>query len=152
VTKIAETDADIWAHHELNLADEYEGTMIRNDGPYEEGRRSRHLQKLKTWKEGEYTIIGFSDGRGKDAGTVAKFICCMLGMPPEQWPEIVENILAGRNDLRGFGARLKATYDRRRELFCRKDFIAKPLTVKFQNLTADQKPRFPIGKAIRDYE
>jgi len=151
-TRIAVDDTEIWKHHEDNLADEFEGTMVRNDGPYEEGRRSRHLQKLKTWKDGEYVIIGFSDGRGKDTGTVAKFICAMPGVNVADCDKIVENILAGRNDPRGFGARLKASYDYRRKLFAKKDFIGKDLTVKYQNLTADGKPRFPIGKGIRDYE
>jgi DNA ligase 1 len=152
-TLVANNEDEIWAHHELNLAAEYEGTMIRNDGPYEEGRRSRHLQKLKTWKEAEYPIIGFADGRGKDAGTVAAFYCSISpGYLPEALNEICENLASGRPELRGFKARLKASYDYRRQLFIKKDFIGKPLTLKYQNLTADGKPRFPIGKAIRDYE
>jgi len=152
-TAVVKSDGDIWDEHNQNLNKEYEGTMIRNDGPYEEGRRSRHLQKLKTWKDGEYQIIGYADGRGKDAGTVAAFYCTVSpGYPPECWAEICENLAAGRPELRGFKARLKATYDRRRELFGRKDFIGKQLTVKYQNMTADGKPRVTIGKAIRDYE
>ncbi len=132
-TLVANNKAEIFAQHEQNLDEEYEGTMVRNDGPYEGGRRSRHLQKLKTWKDAEYKITGFEEGRGKDAGTVGAFVC----ITPE-----------GKE----FKARLKATYDRRRELFGRKDFIGKDLTVKYQNLTGDGIPRFPIGKAIRDYE
>jgi DNA ligase-1 len=152
-TTVCKSDADIWTAHERNLANEFEGTMIRNDGPYEEGRRSRHLQKLKTWKDGEYTIIGFADGRGKDASTVAAFYCIVdPTTPSDQWSEICENLAAGRPELRGFKARLKASYDYRRKLFAAKDFVGKPLTVKYQNLTADGKPRFPIGKGIRDYE
>jgi len=132
--------------------------MIRNDGPYQEGKRSRHLQKLKTWQgenpgDKEWTIIGFADGRGKDNGTVAAFYCLVdSATPKSEWAEICENIAAGREELRGFKARLKASYDYRRKLFAKKDFIGKDLTVKYQNLTADGKPRFPIGKGIRDYE
>ncbi len=155
-TLVAANDAEIWVQHEKNLADEFEGTMVRNDGPYEEGRRSRHLQKLKTWKDGEYIIIGFADGRGKDAGTVAAFYCLVSPHTPQsEWYEICENLAAGRPELRAFKARLKASYDYRRKLFSVCGIgapIGKPLTVKYQNLTADGKPRFPIGKAIRDYE
>jgi len=152
-TTVCKDEASIWDAHERNLKNEFEGTMIRNDGPYEEGRRSRHLQKLKTWKEAEYQIIGFADGRGKDAGTVAAFYCAISpGYLESAWPEICENLAAGREELRGFKARLKASYDYRRKLYEKKDFLGKPLTVKFQNFTADGKPRFPIGKAIRDYE
>lgn len=152
-TTIVSNDGEIFDQHNRNLDEEYEGTMIRNDGPYEEGRRSRHLQKLKTWKEAEYQIIGFADGRGKDAGTVAAFYCAISpGYLPEVWAEICENLAAGRPEPRGFKARLKASYDYRRKLFAKKDFVGKPLTVKYQNLTGEGKPRFPIGKGIRDYE
>lgn len=152
-TRLAKNEDEVFAHHEVNLGLEFEGTMVRNDGPYEEGRRSRHLQKLKTWKDAEYQIIGFADGRGKDASTVAAFYCAISpDYTPEAWVQICENIAAGRPELRGFKARLKASYDYRRKLFAKKDFVGKPLTVKYQNLTADGKPRFPIGKAIRDYE
>ncbi len=132
-TLIASDQASVFSLHERNLDKEYEGTMVRNDGPYEEGRRSRHLQKLKTWKDGEYVIIGSFEGRGKDAGTVGAFECKADNGKP-------------------FKARLKATYERRTELFGKNDFVGKLLTVKYQNLTADGIPRFPIGKAIRDYE
>lgn len=153
LTRVANNDAEIFAHHELNLADEYEGTMVRNDGPYEEGRRSRHLQKLKTWKDGEYTIIGGAGGRGKDTGTVGAFYCIVdPNTPPVEWDQIIENIEANRDEPRGFKARLKASYDRRREIFTRGGYEGKSLTVKYQNLTSAGKPRFPIGKAIRDYE
>lgn len=153
VTTTITRESDIWDAHNKNLADEYEGTMIRNDGPYQEGKRSRHLQKLKTWKDAEYPIIGFADGRGKDAGTVAAFYCAIHdGYSLEERAEICENLAAGREELRGFKARLKASYDYRRKLLEKKDFVDKQLTVKYQNLTSDGKPRFPIGKAIRDYE
>ena len=138
-TKVAKCEADIFQHHEANLEAEYEGTMIRNDGPYEQGRRSRHLQKLKTWKDGEFKIVGFFEGRGKDAGTIGAFEC-------------------ETEDKKRFKARLKASYDHRRKLFQDASdveatgLLRKVLTVKYQNLTSDRIPRFPIGKAIRDYE
>jgi DNA ligase 1 len=156
-TTVCAKESDIWDAHERNVSNEFEGTMLRNDGPYEMGRRSRHLQKLKTWKEGEWPIIGFTDGRGKDIATVAAFICAIHeGYDAEAIEEICANIVAGgdraKNELRGFKARLKASYARRRELFTKADFFSKMLTVKYQNLTANGKPRFPNGKSIRDYE
>ena len=33
-----------------------------------------------------------------------------------------------------------------------KSYIGKMLTVKYQELTDDGKPRFPVGINIRDYE
>lgn len=130
-TRTAADDAELKSHNEEDLAAGYEGTMVRNDGPYEQDKRSYHLQKLKSFVDGEYVITGADEGRGKDAGTVGAFIC----MTP---------------DGKEFRCRLKATYARRRELFQRPIlWQSQYLTVMYQNLTADGIPRFPIGKAIR---
>lgn len=130
-TLVAKNHEEIMAIHEENLALEYEGSMIRNDGPYEEGRRSIHLQKLKNFTDSEYPILGAEEGRGKDAGTVGAFVC----VTPE-----------GKR----FRARLKATYEHRRHLFENpEEWQGKLLTVKYQNLSADGVPRFPIGKGLR---
>lgn len=130
-TAIATDDATIRAINEQNLADEYEGSMIRNDGPYEFGKRSNHLQKFKTFVDGEFKVVGAEEGRGKDAGTVGAFNCLTADGKP-------------------FKARLKATYDRRRELFQKPEqWRDRWLTVAYQNLTADGIPRFPIGKGFR---
>ncbi len=138
----AANDAAIWSLHEVNLAAGYEGSMIRNDGPYEGGKRSNHLQKLKNFVDGEYDIVGMEEGRGKDAGTIGAFKCVTAG-----------NDISLTSTGKDFKARLKATYARRRELFENPaQWQGKKLTVMYQNLTADGIPRFPIGKAIRDYE
>jgi DNA ligase 1 len=131
---VAHNHEEIMACHEKNLENGYEGSMVRNDGPYEFGKRSFHLQKLKNMVDSEYSIIGMEEGRGKDAGTVGAFVC-------------------KTEDGKQFKARLKATYARRTELFQHpKQWEDKMLTVTYQNLTADGIPRFPIGKSIRDYE
>ncbi len=133
-TFVAQNHDEIMDLHAKNLENGYEGSMIRNDGPYEQGRRSNHLQKLKDFKEEEYSVTDAEEGRGKDAGTVGAFVC----VTPE-----------GNT----FRARLKATYARRSELFSNPEmWRGKRLTVRFQNLTADGIPRFPVGKGLRDYE
>ncbi len=130
----ANEDKEIQAYHEGNLAMGYEGSMIRNDGPYQGGKRSMHLQKLKVELEDEYTITNAEEGRGKDAGTVGAFVCVT-------------------KEGKEFRARLKATYERRRELMSHPEtWRGKKLTVVYQNLTADGIPRFPRGKALRDYD
>lgn len=130
-TVICYNDDDIEACHEQNLAENYEGTMIRGDGPYERGKRSYFLQKYKNFSDAEYTILDAEEGRGKDAGTVGAFVC-------------------STKDGKTFNCRLKATYERRRELFNNpKQWKEMLLTVKYQNLTSDGIPRFPIGKALR---
>jgi ATP-dependent DNA ligase len=130
-THKCDNDEQIMARHERNLENNYEGSMIRGDGPYECGKRSYYLQKLKNFSDSEYKIIGAEEGRGKDLGTVGAFICVT--------PEGNE-----------FKARLKATYDHRRFLFNNpKEWENMLLTVKYQDLTAYGIPRFPIGKGLR---
>jgi|ERR1700690_494380 len=113
----------------------YEGAMARNaDAPYESGRRSVNLQKMKRFIDQEFKIIRAEDGRGKDAGTVAKFICVT-------------------DEGKEFGCRLKATYARRRELMNDPEqWQGKLLTVRFKRWTNDKIPYIPIGQSLRNYE
>jgi DNA ligase-1 len=113
----------------------YEGAMARNgSSPYEEGKRSVHLQKMKPFQDDEFPIIGINEGRGKDAGTVATFTCLT-------------------HDGKEFYPRLKATYKYRTELFNDETlWKGKKLTVTLKRYTADGIPYLPIGKTIRDYE
>ena len=129
-TYLATSHADVMSFHETNLTAGYEGSMVRNDGPYEQDKRSYHLQKLKNFVDAEATIMNAEEGRGKDAGTVGAFVC-------------------KTDEGKGFKCRLKATYARRKELWENPElWERKRLTYKYQNLTADGIPRFPIGKAI----
>jgi DNA ligase-1 len=49
--------------------------------------------------------------------------------------------------------RPKGTIEDRRDIFKKaQSYVGKKLTVKYQELTDDGIPRFPIGLAIRDYE
>ena len=128
---ICNSHEEIMKAHEKNLAEGYEGTMIRGDGPYEGGKRSYFLQKLKDFEDHEFDIIGMEEGKGKDAGTLGAFIC-------------------KTEDGKEFKCRLKATYDHRRELFNNSGlWKGFRLTVKHQGVTLDGIPRFPIGKALR---
>jgi ATP-dependent DNA ligase len=48
--------------------------MARADEPYQEGKRSAHLAKLKEFLEEDFEIIGVTEGVGKMAG-LAIFDC-----------------------------------------------------------------------------
>ena len=49
--------------------------------------------------------------------------------------------------------RPQGNYDERKKQYKEgKKYIGKMLTVKYQELTNDHVPRFPVGLAIRDYE
>jgi DNA ligase-1 len=110
----------------------YEGIMLRNKiGIYRTNYRSSDLQKYKEFLEDEYLIIGFKEAEGRDKGTVI-------------WNCITVDETA-------FWVRPRGTLQKRRELFQHgHEYIGKKLTVIYQELTEEGKPRFPVGKAIRD--
>jgi DNA ligase-1 len=110
----------------------YEGLMLRNvDSPYRQNYRSHDLQKYKEFFEDEFKIVGFKEGEGRDEGSII-WICAT----PEN---------------KTFNVRPKGTLAFRKVLFQNgHKYIGKMLTVIFQELTEENKPRFPVGKAIRE--
>ena len=109
----------------------YEGIMLRNEeGMYRCNYRSYDLQKYKEFQEEEFPIVGFTQGKGRDEGTVI-WIC-------------------QTTDGAEFSARPRGTVAMRREWFEKAAFyIGKPLTVIFQGTSENGVPRFPVGKSIR---
>jgi DNA ligase-1 len=110
----------------------YEGIMLRNAaGVYRANYRSNDLQKYKEFIEDEYRIIGYTQGEGRDAGAVI-------------W-------LCETADGKEFTVRPRGTMEQRRVWFSNgHSYIGKNLTVIYQELTEEGKPRFPVGKAVRD--
>lgn len=112
----------------------YEGAIVRvADCKYKAGHRSQQLLKVKSWIDAEFTII---DVRPDIHGTQGIFIC--------------------KTDNGGvFDVRIKGE-DCEREYILQnpKEFIGKPLTVKFFEWTTSESPvpRFPVGLSVRNYE
>lgn len=137
---------ELHSFYDTCISSEYEGAMARNGhAPYQSGKRSVHLQKMKPFEDHEFMITGVNEGRGKDAGTAATFDivmpCVCGGHPPVGTPGAHAK------------ARLKAPYARRRELLEHPELWQnKKLTVTLKRLTADGVPYLPVAKAIRDYE
>ena len=52
----------------------FEGSMIRNNMPYEPGKRSWTLQKVKEWSDTEMIILDYVEGKGEFEGGLGKFI------------------------------------------------------------------------------
>jgi|WetSurMetagenome_2_1015567.scaffolds.fasta_scaffold68975_2 hypothetical protein len=121
------------ACHGRYIQDGYEGTIIRTpDGMYQIGHRSSDLLKLKDFDDSEFTIIDVKDGEGRDA-EAAIFIC------------VASNQI--------FAVRPKGTMDYRREVwYNRASYIGKELTVRYQGVSEDGIPRFPVGISVRDKE
>jgi DNA ligase-1 len=109
----------------------FEGGMLRNtDGNYL-NKRSYDLQKVKIMQDAEFEIIDVTEGRGKMAGK-AMFHCVT-------------------SDGKPFRVKMKGTLDSLSHYLDHKDdYIGKQLTVKYQNLSADGIPRFPIGERIHE--
>ena len=110
----------------------YEGIMLRNAaGVYRANYRSNDLQKYKEFLEDEYRIIDFTQGEGRDAGAVI-WVCETA-------------------DGKEFSVRPRGTMEQRRDWFNDgASYIGKNLTVVYQELTEEGKPRFPVAKAVRD--
>ena len=122
------------AVHAQHVKEGHEGTMIRDmNSVYEVGQRSNYLLKHKDFQTEEYEIVGATTGHGRDANCVV-WIC-------------------KTEEGNVFNARPEGTLEDREYKYANKErFIGKMLTVRFQNLTDKNVPRFPVGVAIRDYE
>lgn len=116
------------------VEDGFEGCIYRNpEAPYEH-KRSSGLLKVKSFKDDEFEIVDVEEGRGKLMGRVGAFY--LLNKSGQK-----------------FKAKPVGTLDHVKDLWKnRKSCIGKMATVKYQNMTPDGMPRFPVLKCIRDYE
>jgi ATP-dependent DNA ligase len=126
---------DIKKYLSLFLQKGDEGVIIRNKHSiYEKDKRSYNLQKYKKFLDSEYKIVDAVEATGNDKGTVI-WVC--------------ETQESGKS----FKVRPIGNRDKRKEYFLnREKYFGKYLTVKYQELTNDKIPRFPVGLEIRDYE
>ena len=115
--------------------DGWEGIMVRNrEGLYKYNYRSYDLQKLKSFSDSEFVIIDVKEGTGVDKNT-GIFIC-------------KSNTSEHTFSCRSEGSREKRMF----YLSNKNSYIGLHLTVKYQELTKNGVPRFPIGISVRDYE
>jgi DNA ligase-1 len=130
-TEVCESEEKMKELHAQYVADGYEGIMLRNKtGPYKNAR-SIDLQKYKEFFDEEYEVVGYKEGEGVEEGCVL-WTC--------KTPE-------GKT----FNCRPRGTREDRADMFINgKKYIGKKLTVRFQELTDDKVPRFPVGIAFRE--
>jgi DNA ligase-1 len=132
-TSVCAKEAEIAGILERHEKAGYEGVMLRNpDAPYAPGKRSNGLLKLKSFVDGEFEIVGFEEATGKDKGTVV-FVC---------------SISSSKFRVRPIGT----LAERAKMLKDAPKLVGKKLTVRYQELSDDGIPRFPVGIAVRDYE
>ncbi len=104
-----------------------EGVVIRKDlAPYEKGR-SKNALKLKPYEDAECKVIAYIEGKGKFQGKIGALLC---QMPNDRVIKI--------------GSGLK---DKDRE---NPPKIGSIVTYKFNGLTKNSLPRFPVFLHIRD--
>jgi ATP-dependent DNA ligase len=136
-TRVAHNMAELLEHFEVDIADEYEGTMAKNMGAkYKPGSRNPDTQKMKLFEDHEFKVIGVNEGRGKDIGTAATFtiqlpcLCHGKGDPEKE-----------------ARARLKTKYAVRRDFFQHPEkAIGKILTVTMKRWTNYNAPYIPVAK------
>lgn len=135
-TDLCESEEKMKELHAQYVAEGYEGIMLRNKQGLYKNDRSVDLQKYKEFQDGEYEIVDFKEGEGLETGCVV-WVCK----------------LDGNTSNKVFNCRPRGTREERAELYKNgKKYVGKKLTVRFQELTDDKVPRFPVGIAFRDYE
>jgi DNA ligase-1 len=120
--------SQIDTQHAVYTEKGYEGIMIRNPlSLYQEQIRSKDLLKYKLFKEQEYEVIGHMEGKGG----IPVFICETNG--------------------KTFQVMVKSTMeDKKNSMEHVTSFYHQWLTVKYQELSKDGIPRFPVGIGFRD--
>jgi DNA ligase-1 len=126
--------ADIPERHATMIKQGHEGLIVRNMvGPYKINGRSKDLQKYKHFEDGEFKIIGCTQGEGGEEGCIV-YVC-------------------ETDEGKEFKARPRGTREERQELFKKgSSLVGKMLTVRYFEMTNDNIPRFPVGLTVRDYE
>lgn len=131
-TDICESEEKMKQMHNEYVAEGYEGIMLRNKAGKYKNARSVDLQKYKEFQDEEYEVVSFKEGEGTEKGCVV-WVC--------------------KTEDKVFHCRPRGTREDRIELYNNgSNYIGKKLTVRFQELTDDKIPRFPVGIAFRDYE
>ena len=126
---------EVEAKHEDLLELGYEGSILRQNKPYE-CKRSWTLMKIKDFSDAEATIVGYEEGKGKREGHLGKFIMeddngIEFGCPPgkgytyEDMKNMLENI---------------------------HDYIGKRATFTYFERTKAGSYRHPLFKGLRNYE
>lgn len=106
-----------------------EGVMLRKSGSTYEAGRSHTLLKVKSFFDCEAEIIGFLPGKGKFKGMVGSFECKLKS-------GVTFSVGSGIPD----------------SLRKAPPVIGTDITVRYQELSKDNVPRFPVYVAVRDYE
>ena len=131
-TPLVESEKVLMEYEDQCHNDGYEGIMARNSqSEYLFGYRSKDLLKVKRFLDAEYKIVDFTHG------TSIELECCIF---------ICETPEGERFNVRPVG-----THEERKVMYKNgASYVGKLLTVKYQELSNDNVPRFPVGLHIRE--
>ena len=121
-TKYVESEEQFDVLHGEWLEQGYEGSMWRNNTPYE-NRRTKNLQKRKDFVDEEFEVVSIEEGQGN-------------------WANVAKRVICRLPDGREFGAGIKGTRERAADLLHEKHHI---VTIKYFQLTPDGIPRFGVA-------
>ena len=120
-------------HHNANLANGYEGSILRTNDAYA-CKRSHNLRKFKDFQDAEATLLAWVEGKGKRKGTVGKFMA----------------VDADGNE---FGMPVMDKFDYLQKNFRKmRNWVGKTATFTYFERTKAGSYRHPLFKCIRDYE
>lgn len=125
-TKLVNSVDEIEEYHADCVKRGYEGIMIRTPGGLYRQTRSKDLLKYKHFKTEEFKVIGHTVGKE--------------GIP------VFECAVGERR----FGVMMKSTLEEKQAMLASvESYYGKWLTVKYQELSKDGVPRFPVGIDFR---
>jgi len=132
-TRLTPDDHDAKLTHGINLANGYEGSIVRTNDTYA-CKRSHNLRKFKDFYDTEATITGWVEGKGKRIGTIGKFMA----------------IDADGNE---FGMPVMDKFKYLQDNFKKmQGYVGKTATFTYFERTKANSYRHPLFKALRNYE
>lgn len=125
-TEICKSEDDVQSFHDRYVKEGYEGLILRNKlGYYEKKNRSKNLQKLKSFQDEEFKIVGFTS---EDSSTESGAII---------WK-------CQTSDGKTFNVRPRGTIEERRKLFKNGNkYIGEMITISFFDFTDEGIPFHP---------
>ena len=131
-TPIVTSEENLMMFEDRYIKRGFEGSMARNkESKYLFGYRSKDLLKVKRFLDAEYPIVGFTHG------TSIELECCIF--------------ICETPEGETFNVRPVGTHEERKVMYKNgASYVGKLLTVKYQELSNDNVPRFPVGLHIRE--
>jgi ATP-dependent DNA ligase len=133
-TITVESPSEVLLYHSQFVEQGFEGSMVRFDSEgYDIGHRNNQLQKVKDFVDAEFEVLDIVEGGGRFKGA-AIFVC-------------------RATETETFTCVMEGDMDYRRSLFTDRDAILKQkpyLTVRYQELSKDGVPIFPVGVILRE--